>query len=423
MGCVWLARDLKARKGVVLKVMHPHIAADPKFRERFERETALMAQLQHPNAVAFLAASVDEEHGPFIVMEYVAGQSLDKILARQRRFAPARLLRLLRQFCDVLQAAHEQHIIHCDLKPGNLMVVDFDTLEERLKVMDFGLARLGEAAGEGRTAPAEFAVGTPGYMSPEQVRGEPVDLRGDLYSVGAILYRLLTGRMPFEGATPMEILLAQATGSPTPFVDLNLSGTPSPMVEEVVRWCLAPDPADRPGSAQELFAGYEAAVALEYENSEEVSVTQTAVETVTELPTHVRGIVRDTVVEQMNAWMPEQIAVFKLQGFAAEVGGEIVRSVPGLVRVEVKDPDPAEVKASGLMSWLRRGRKVETQPKPPPSGVEVELRLRHADPEQPSLLQVTVLLRPLTGAPRPPDFLDRCRVLQQALRSFLMVNE
>src|SRR5207302_7635646 len=141
MGRVYLARQLDLGRQVVVKVMHDKIAADPKFRERFERETLLMAQFQHPNAVTLYDASLSDPLGPCIIMEYVRGVNLDHLLAKNGRFSAPRVGRLVGQLCDVLQAAHDAGIIHRDLKPANLMLVDPDSPRERLKVMDFGLAK------------------------------------------------------------------------------------------------------------------------------------------------------------------------------------------------------------------------------------------------------------------------------------------
>jgi serine/threonine-protein kinase len=140
MGKVYLARQLDLGRQVVVKVMHDQIAADPKFRERFERETLLMARFQHPHAVTLYDASLNDPLGPCIIMEFVRGINLDAMLAKNGRFSAPRVGRLVSQLCDVLQAAHEEGIIHRDLKPANLMVVDADSPRERLKVMDFGLA-------------------------------------------------------------------------------------------------------------------------------------------------------------------------------------------------------------------------------------------------------------------------------------------
>src|SRR3954469_8903367 len=147
MGRVFLARqlDLPDRQ-VVIKVMHDHIAADVKFRERFRREIQLMGRFQHPYAVTLYDFSLDDPNGPCFVMEYVRGVNLDALLAKNGRFTPARVGRLLGQRGEALQAAHDRGILHRDLKPANLMVVDADTPREKVKVMDFGLAKEIDAA-------------------------------------------------------------------------------------------------------------------------------------------------------------------------------------------------------------------------------------------------------------------------------------
>src|SRR6201997_5615965 len=127
MGRVYLARQIDLGRQVVVKVMHEHIASDPKFRDRFQRETLLMARFQHPYVVTLYDASLNDPQGPCIVMEYIKGIPLDTLLERNGRVNPGRVCRLLGQLCEALQAAHSLGIVHRDLKPGNLMVVDADT--------------------------------------------------------------------------------------------------------------------------------------------------------------------------------------------------------------------------------------------------------------------------------------------------------
>src|SRR5215831_6965863 len=176
MGRVYLARQLDLGRQVVVKVMHDHVAADAHFRERFQRETLLMARFQHPYAVTLYDASLNDPEGPCIIMEYIRGVTLDVLLDRNGRLSAPRVGRLLGQLGEVLQAAHSQGIIHRDLKPANLMVVDPDSPYEKIKVMDFGLAKLVDgwtrSMHQVSDTGSEFAVGTPGYISPEQVRGE-----------------------------------------------------------------------------------------------------------------------------------------------------------------------------------------------------------------------------------------------------------
>jgi serine/threonine-protein kinase len=396
MGAVYLARDTERDEPVVVKVMHQQVATSPKFRERFEREVDLMARLEHPNTVTFLDASLDDPSGPCIIMEFLPGITLDKLLARNGRFSPARLRRLLAQFCDVLQAAHDLGIIHRDLKPVNLMVLDPDTPFEKLKVMDFGLAQMAEeGAGAG-----EYAVGTAGYMPPEQVSGKAMDHRGDLYSLGVIVYQMLTGQLPFGGESMMEILMAQATEGPPTFASLGLADRIPPAVEELVRSCLAADPAQRPASARAIGDGYEGALALAYTRREEPPP---------EPPPAPPTLQPDTYVERLEAWMPEQIAVFKLRAFVEEVEGTIVENSPGKVRVTLTVGPAA--KGGGLFGWLSRSGR--------PCALEMELIMDRKDPSRPNLLFITVRLRPTQRA-APADWKDRCAKVYGALRSYLM---
>src|SRR5262245_31153112 len=262
MGRVFLARQLDLGRQVVVKVMHEHIAADKLFRDRFKREMQLMAHFQHPYAVTLYDASLDDPQGPCIVMEYLRGITLDVLLHRNGRLTPMRVSRLLGQLCEVLQAAHGEGIIHRDLKPANLMVVDPDTPFEIIKVMDFGLAK--PLSHDPNLAfpltHGDITVGTPGYMCPEQARGEEMDHRGDLYSVGAILFELLAGRLPFSGGSTMDVLLAHATTEPPRFAEVGAEGVVSPAIEEIILTCLAKSPKDRPSSARDLAERYEKAL-------------------------------------------------------------------------------------------------------------------------------------------------------------------
>ena len=332
MGRVYLARQLDLGRQVVVKVMHDHLAADPKFAERFQRETLLMARFQHPYAVTLYDASLNDPQGPCIVMEYIRGITLDVLLERNTRLTPERVGRLLGQLCEVLQAAHAAGIVHRDLKPSNLMVVDPDTPYEMVKVMDFGLAKLVDRQALKNLSPtnAEVAIGTPGYMSPEQARGDEMDHRGDLYSVGVILYQLLSGRLPFDGRSTMEHLIAHATEPPPAFAEVGAGNWVPPSIEEVVLSCLAKDPADRPASARDLAERYETALAHEqavheaslpahpdapYQKGAQAAASAVAVQEVDP----------NTVVHQLEAWMPETVAAYKLRGFVNDVGGRVDR--------------------------------------------------------------------------------------------------
>ena len=226
-------------------------------------------------------------------------------------------------------------MIHRDLKPANLMVVDYDTPREKIKVMDFGLAKLLDTTTIKSVTESnfDFAVGTPGYICPEQVRGDKVDHRGDLYSVGVILYELLSGRLPFVGPTSMDLMLAHATEPPPSFSELELGDLITGPVEDVVMQCLAKDPAERPQSAREMTELFTNALKAG-DKPRKVMMAELVDEDEEDFEQPFRPD-PTALTFQMEAYMPEAIAVVKLKGFAHDLGGNVVDSVPGVIRLTI----------------------------------------------------------------------------------------
>lgn len=418
MGQVYLARQLDLGRQVVVKVMHDHIASDPKFRDRFERETKIMAQFQHAYAVTLYDASLDDPQGPCIIMEYIKGITLDQLVQNNKgRLSSGRVGRLLGQLCEVLQAAHNDGVIHRDLKPANLMVVEPDTPYEKIKVMDFGLAKLveGPTLRDANSSSPDFAVGTPAYICPEQVRGEPMDHRGDLYSVGIILYELLTGKLPFNGTVPLDILMAHSTEKPPSFAQAGAPGVVSSAVEAMVMNCLEKDPARRPQSARDLHDLYEKALAAK-EQFEPVPDPATAAPKSSQpgpLDFDQKIVDPHAVVYHMEAWMPEAVAEYKLRGFVQDAGGKVEASVPGLIRVRLGAPGTPYEIPKGLLGALGLRRKAGL--------IEMYLRLEPADPKRQTLLKITVLMLMIGGPPPDPEeFRGRCSTIYGELRGYLM---
>ena len=416
MGRVYLAKQLDLGRQVVVKVMHEHICSDPKFRDRFESETLLMARFQHPFAVTLYDASLDDPQGPCIVMEYVKGITLDQLVEQNKgRLSPGRVGRLLSQLCEVLQAAHNDGVIHRDLKPANLMVIEPDTPYEKIKVMDFGLAKIidtgSQRAGDG-SAP-DMAVGTPAYICPEQVRGEAVDHRGDLYSVGVMLYELLTGKLPFNGPVPLDIMMMHTTEAPPSFAEAGAKGVVPSAVERLVLACLEKDPAKRPQSARDLAERFQEALAELTPAPKKAPPITPPDSGPAPLDFDKKVIDPHALAFHMEAWMPEEIAEFKLRGFVQDAGGKVLDSVPGLIRVQLGGPGtPYEVKA-GLLTVIGLGRKAGL--------IEMYLRLLPTDPKRKNQLHVTVLMRSLAGVPRDQElWRARCTQIYSDLRGYLM---
>jgi serine/threonine-protein kinase len=422
MGRVYLARQIDLGRQVVVKVMHDHIAADPRFRDRFERECHLMAGFQHPYAVTLYDASLTDPHGPCLIMEYVKGINLDQLLAKNRRLSPARVGRLVAQLCDVLQAAHEQGMIHRDLKPGNLMVIEADTPRERLKVMDFGLAKLVDSTVLKKVTDTnvDFAVGTPGYICPEQVRGEEMDHRGDLYGVGIILYELLTGRLPFQRESSMDMLLAHATEPPPTFAQLELGDVIPAEIEAVVMACLEKDPSKRPQTARELAERYDRALetaraATGGAGVDSGSYPRPHVPVPTQPGIDVGPIPSDPSTYEctMEAWMDQAVGRVKIRGFVHDFGAEVLESVPGLIRLRLGSQRVKGRKTPTALSWLGIGRRL--------GPIDVELWMHQIDPARENRLFIVVRFRPTHSTQLlDQDWRDRCDQIFIDLRAYLV---
>ncbi|HVS36450.1 MAG TPA: protein kinase, partial [Gemmataceae bacterium] len=244
MGVVYKAEDPKLKRLVALKAMLPSVAADAAQRQRFLREAQAMAAVHHDHVATIF--QVDETDGvPFLAMELLQGEALSDRLAREEKVPPAETVRIGREIAEGLAAAHATGLIHRDIKPANIWL---EAPRGRVKILDFGLAR--PAAQDSGITQLGGIVGTPSYMAPEQARGESVDGRCDLFSLGVLLYRLCTGRQPFRGIDAVSTLLEVVTHDP-PAPSLIEPAVPPPASELVMR-LLDKSPAGRPASAGEV---------------------------------------------------------------------------------------------------------------------------------------------------------------------------
>jgi serine/threonine-protein kinase len=254
MATVFLARDVKNGRDVAVKVMRPELAASSG-GDRFLREIEIVAQLHHPHIVPLfdsgrVAPSAGDNGGLYYVMPWLEGRSLRERIGSAGPLSVDQSITILRDVCDALAYAHERGIVHRDIKPDNVLLSGRHAL-----VSDFGIARAVSAAGGPHTF-AGTLLGTPAYMSPEQAAGDPtVDHRADIYALGVLAYELLTGRPPFTGSTPHEIISAHLVDTPVP-LSIRRPDVP-PALADIVMRCLAKRPADRWTSAGEVLARLE----------------------------------------------------------------------------------------------------------------------------------------------------------------------
>ncbi|WP_084729915.1 protein kinase domain-containing protein [Streptacidiphilus neutrinimicus] len=252
MATVHLGDDTVLDRPVAVKTMLGDMSREPSFRERFRREAQAVARLNHTNIVAVYDSGEDDQDGtpvPFIVMEYVEGSSLSSVLRKdiaERGAMPTdKALEVTADVLAALAASHEQGLVHRDIKPANVML----TKRGVVKVMDFGIARAMQSGVTSMTQTG-MVVGTPQYLSPEQALGKPVDARSDLYSVGCMLFELLTGRLPFESESPLG--MAYQHVQETPPAPSSVNAAVPLAVDALVARALRKDPAHRFQSADEM---------------------------------------------------------------------------------------------------------------------------------------------------------------------------
>ncbi len=336
MAVVYLAHDEELHRRVAVKVLAGHLAGDESFRARFLQESRLASRLSHPNVVQVYDAG-EAEGSPYIVMEYVPGDTV----AQRGKLPHAEAVPLALQACAGLQHAHNAGLVHRDVKPANLLVREDDVL----KITDFGIARATELT---RLTQHGTVLGTAAYLSPEQAAGDEVSTATDIYSLGAVVYELLTGRAPYEFESLAELGALQTGGVITPVRDLEPS-VPEP-VEAAVMHALARESRFRPPSA--------AAFAHELASASELPVEPLLATAITE-PLHARTY---QSVPGSSAWFwiagAAALAIIAVIlgsfGFGRD-GGSSAKPRPVRIQAPARGATPA-TEARNLSAWLRASR-------------------------------------------------------------------
>ena len=255
MGSVYQCQDLALDRPVAIKIMSSRYRADPQGERRFMREARAQAIVNHPNVATVLNFGVSAEGYPFLVMEYLEGQDLRTLLRREKTLEPFKACEILRQMCEGLEEAHAAGLVHRDLKPSNVMIVKDHRGNPRAKILDLGLAKIIGGQTDLKSIAMDTAgllVGTPAYMSPEQVAGSAVDGRADIYSMGVVFFEMLCGRLPFESESMEGWLYQHLHVNPPLPSQHNGSLAQYPVLDRLTLWMLAKQPQDRPNTTGEL---------------------------------------------------------------------------------------------------------------------------------------------------------------------------
>ena len=301
-GCVYQAAHVTSGVIGALKVLHPHLVTSAEIAARMVREAEIIAQLHHPNVVGLLEAGVTPAGAPFLVMEFLRGVDLDTTIRGRGRYAPVDALAVLEPLCSALATAHARGVIHRDIKAGNVLVCR-DGERERVVLVDFGIAKLLEGASAELTASRQ-ALGTPASMAPEQIRGEPIDARTDVYALGALAFHLLTGRMVFADASvTMSQYLHLHAARPRPSEAAPLPAA----VDDVIARAMAVEPTRRFPDPLAFFAAARAAVVA----VAEVATRAIAGAAILVRVDHDAATIDDALLDDLDAVFPivEPIAV------------------------------------------------------------------------------------------------------------------
>ncbi len=256
MAKVYKAEQIHLSRTVAIKVLDPkHVGADdPEFQKRFELEAQMTSQLNHPNTVTIHDYGFNaEKHFYYFVMEFIKGKTLRRSMKEEGAFTIERTLHIARQVARSVRQAHSVGVIHRDLKPSNVLLTTHDRDTNYVKVVDFGLLKLKkEVSVEGEKTEATL-MGSPRYMSPEQIKRLPVDHRSDIYSLGVNMYQMLTGKPPFTGSSAVQILMGHLNQAPLPFAKVNDSIKIPREIEKFVLRCLSKNPDERPRDMDQVI--------------------------------------------------------------------------------------------------------------------------------------------------------------------------
>ena len=255
MSHVYKCEDIALNRLVAVKLMHPHSTTNAQSLLRFQREGKAIALLKHPSIVEVLALQTTPEGEPYLVMEIVQGVPLSSLIEAEGALPLSRANKIVSQICDALEHAHSHGVVHRDLKPSNIMIVNPGSADESVKLLDFGIAKILAPSASIRATQTGEVFGSPGYMSPEQVLGNPISEKSDQYSLGCVIFEMLTGKMPFTSDSAFAVMMSHVQDEAPSLAKTAIGEFPA-HVERTVAKMMAKDPAQRFATISDAATGF-----------------------------------------------------------------------------------------------------------------------------------------------------------------------
>jgi serine/threonine protein kinase len=394
---VFLARHVGLDRPVAIKVLEPHLVADDEARRRFDREAQATARLRHPNCVAVTDSGTTPDGRRFLVMDLIEGRALDDVLAEQPRLPLPRALHVMRHLLRGLAHAHGLGLVHRDLKPGNIMLVDEGGDRDFVKILDFGLARMIDGDGD-RVTRAGMVCGTPHYMSPEQIQDRGFDARTDLYAAAAILFEMLAGRPPFDADESVQILKLHLTAPPPRIEDAAPGVIVPPALEALLQRALAKRAEDRPATAEQFLDELDRAAAS----------ADTVVALAPRGETIVLTSLDSMIVPALPPPPPAPARRFRATRRQLAVAGAVAGIlVVGIIAAVAGGSSPAPARPSAAFAPVEADVEVAPEPAPVDPEVAEALRLAAGGRNQEAATRLRALRKQRPDDPHVPYALGR----------------
>lgn len=414
MGAVYEATHVMLNRRVAVKLISPHLVADADMVRRFQREARAVTHLNHPNIVRVQDLGQTRDGTLYIAMDLIAGKSLSDIIQAEPPFDAARIAHIAAQIVSALTHAHENGVIHRDLKPQNIMITRRPDGREVATLLDFGIAKTFEVDANTKVTSTGFAVGSPRYMSPEQAGAGPVDARSDIYSVGVILYEMLTGEVPFDDASTPALLVKHLTETPVRPSIRRPERHVSPVLEHVAMRCLEKKPEARFQTAEELLRAL-AWTAVPPEVSQTNAATRLATPRPSRRQSHTPAVVTPPPAPNWRRYAGILTAIVLVVAAALLVARFTRRAAVPPSAPTSSPPAPTVTQSSAPVSQPATPSVQAAPPEPPatPRGTKIQALVpdrqeptppnpkvvEAATPEDPKIAQ-TPLSRALTGRVR-----------------------